>query len=123
MPFRPNALNLAVHKGNYTVSLPLHQVTGVEVRSGFVTKIIDIKTGAGALSMRCYGAEKFAEQIRRQHEEALKNPPPQVETPAPPGEKPQSKAVRLRETKQLFDEGILTEEEFQALKKKIIEGE
>ncbi|MEO1189954.1 MAG: hypothetical protein AAFW60_12870 [Pseudomonadota bacterium] len=63
--FHPNGLNRAVHKDpdSLSVVLPLRSVTGVETRFGIATQIIDIKTAIGTLSVRCYGAAKFAQQI------------------------------------------------------------
>ena len=65
--FRPNAMNKAVHAGDYSVEIPLDDVTEVQVRFGFVTKIIDIATADGKLSIRCFGAPDFAAKIREQH--------------------------------------------------------
>ena len=62
--FRPNALNLAVHAGDYSVEIPLADVSDVQVRFGFVTKIIDIVTDHGKLSIPCFGAPRFATKIR-----------------------------------------------------------
>lgn len=64
--FRPNALNRAVHAGDYSVEIPLDEVSDVVVRFGFFTKIIDIVTTDGKLSIRCYGARNFAAKIREQ---------------------------------------------------------
>lgn len=66
--FRPNALNLAVHAGDYSVEILLSDVSDVQVRFGFVTKIIDIVTDHGKLSIRCYGAEAFAAKIRERQD-------------------------------------------------------
>ena len=65
--FRPNAMNKAVHAGDYSIEIPLDNVTEVQVRFGFVTKIIDIATADGKLSIRCFGAPDFAAKIREQH--------------------------------------------------------
>lgn len=63
--FHPNGLNRAVHKDpdSLSVVLPLRSITSVETRFGMVTQIIDIKTAIGTLSVRCYGADKFAKKI------------------------------------------------------------
>ena len=64
--FRPNAMNKAVHAGDYSVEIPLDDVSDIQVRFGFVTKIIDIVTADGKLSIRCFGAPDFAAKIREQ---------------------------------------------------------
>lgn len=63
--FHPNGLNRAIHSNpeSLSVVLPLRGITGVETRFGLATQIIDIKTAIGTLSVRCYGAQAFAEQI------------------------------------------------------------
>ena len=63
--FHPNGLNRAVHKDpdSLSVVLPLRGVTSVEMRQGILTPIIDINTAIGTLSVRCFGAKGFAEQI------------------------------------------------------------
>ncbi|MEM9055388.1 MAG: hypothetical protein AAGB16_08685 [Pseudomonadota bacterium] len=63
--FHPNGLNRAVHKDpdSLSVVLPLRSITAVETRFGVMTKIIDIKTAIGTLSVRCYGAEGLARKI------------------------------------------------------------
>ena len=64
--FRPNALNKAVHEGDYSLEIPLDHVSEIQVRFGFITKIIDIVTAEGKLSIRCFGAPDFADKIREQ---------------------------------------------------------
>ncbi|MEO1554594.1 MAG: hypothetical protein AAFR82_11750, partial [Pseudomonadota bacterium] len=63
--FHPNGLNRMVHKDpdSLSVVLPLRGITGIETRFGLGTKIIDIKTAIGTLSVRCYGAPGFARKI------------------------------------------------------------
>ena len=62
--FRPNAMNQAVHAGDYSLEIPLHEISEIKVRSGLLTNIIDIVTAKGVLSIRCFGAEDFAKMIR-----------------------------------------------------------
>src|SRR5262245_52560912 len=62
--FRPNALNTAIHAGDYSIAIPLADVSDVQVRFGFVTRIIDVITADGTLSIRCFGASRFADMIR-----------------------------------------------------------
>jgi len=61
--FKPNLVNNLIHKEEYVVSIPLKRVQSVSVRFGVLTKIIDIKTSEGVLSVRCFGAKAFAEKI------------------------------------------------------------
>ena len=64
--FQPNAMNRMVHAGDYSLEIPLSEITEVDVCFGMVTKIIDIVTAHGKFSIRCYGANKFANTIRNQ---------------------------------------------------------
>jgi hypothetical protein len=64
LSFAPNAMNRAVQKGVEEISVDLRDIDSVEVLPGFFTKIIAMKTGAGVLKIRCYGARAFAEEIR-----------------------------------------------------------
>lgn len=66
--FRPNALNRSVHDGDYSVEIPLSDVSDVQVRFGSITKIIDLVTDHGKLSLRCFGAEAFAAKIRERQD-------------------------------------------------------
>lgn len=65
--FTPNALNSALHQEPEKLHLriSLEDIKGVQVRWGFVTKIIDVETRTATWSLRCYGAAKFAESIER----------------------------------------------------------
>lgn len=66
LTFRPNAMNKIAHEDDYTTVIPLADICEVNVRFGFVTKIIDLVTREGKFSIRCWGAEKFAALIRDQ---------------------------------------------------------
>lgn len=66
--FQPNALNKKVHAEDYTLTIPLMSISDIKVRFGVVTKIIDLVTDHGTLSIRCYGAKAFAETIRQQRD-------------------------------------------------------
>ncbi|MCA9175735.1 MAG: hypothetical protein KDB14_14720 [Planctomycetales bacterium] len=72
--FRPNALNRAMHAGDYSVEIPLDEVSDIQVRFGFVTKIIDLVTAEGKLSIRCFGAPSFAQRIREQQSQSKRKP-------------------------------------------------
>src|SRR5258706_1100631 len=50
LTFRPNALNRFAHEADYTTVIPLGEISEVNVRFGFVTKIIDLGTRAGKFS-------------------------------------------------------------------------
>ncbi|MEO1662274.1 MAG: hypothetical protein AAFR51_14885 [Pseudomonadota bacterium] len=65
LEFHPNILNRALHTDpdSLSVVLPLRGITSVETRFGVGTKIIDIKTAIGTLSIRCFGAGSFAKQV------------------------------------------------------------
>ena len=64
--FHPNILNRALHKDpdSLSVVLPLRSIKSVETRFGIGTQIIDVKTPIGTLSIRCYGAQGFADKIQ-----------------------------------------------------------
>lgn len=66
LAFKPNKLNMELHKGDVSVQIPLADVTGVRVKGGILTKIIDIETATGKLSIRCFGAKDFAAKIEDQ---------------------------------------------------------
>ena len=63
--FHPNAINKLAHKDpeDLSVAIPLASVAGVTRRFGLGTKIIDIETEAGVLSVRCYKSLTFAQAI------------------------------------------------------------
>lgn len=63
--FMPNALNTAIQKGLQTVALNLRDVSGIERRAGFVTKIVDLETPGGVLSVRGAKMQAFADAIER----------------------------------------------------------
>ena len=66
LAFAPNKLNMELHKGDVSVEIPLAEVTGVRVKGGILTKIIDVETSHGKLSIRCFGAKDFAAAIEQQ---------------------------------------------------------
>jgi hypothetical protein len=63
--FAPNGLNKAVHVGGDALvfDVPLSRVTAVRMRKAFVTNIVDIDTPEGTYSLRCWGAQAFAEAL------------------------------------------------------------
>jgi hypothetical protein len=62
--FSANSINRSVTKGQLDVRIPLTEITSVTVEFGVVTKIIAIESPAMTFKVRCYGAEKLAEQIK-----------------------------------------------------------
>lgn len=68
LSFQPNALNRALHDGDYSLEISLSDIEDVCVRWGVLTKIIDVETDAGRLSLRCFGAPAFAKQILLQRQ-------------------------------------------------------
>lgn len=64
--FRPNWLNRLLHKAEYTVKIPYEKISQVNVRFGFVTRIVDVITGNCKFSFRCYGADAFADVLRKE---------------------------------------------------------
>lgn len=65
LAFGPNALNEAVHTGEITRAVRLADVTRVEERFGWLTRIVDVRTSAGeTFTFRCFGTRVFAAQIR-----------------------------------------------------------
>jgi len=61
--FRPNLVNRLIHKQDYSVRIPLSEIVAVQKRFGFVTQIIDIKTGKGIFSIRCFRPNSFIDMI------------------------------------------------------------
>ena len=65
--FAPNAMNRAVHANGGTLqwAIPLNAIMAVRLRKAFVTNIIDIETDGGVLSLRCWRAQAFADDIEQ----------------------------------------------------------
>ncbi len=63
--FAPNAVNLGLHDRGPSATIPLHAVRAVSVEPGFLTKIVAVTTTDGVARFRCYGAARFADQVRR----------------------------------------------------------
>jgi hypothetical protein len=64
LAFSPNAVNRLVHAGDPSFTIPLSAVSRVDVEPGFFTKIIAVTWTGGVTRFRCYGAARFADQIR-----------------------------------------------------------
>ena len=61
--FAANTLNRIAQSGTLDVSVPLKQVTDVEVLPGFFTNIVAISTPDRVLKIRCYWARHFADAV------------------------------------------------------------
>lgn len=61
--FSANTLNRVAQSGTLDVSVPLTQVTDVEVLPGFFTNIVAISTAERVLKVRCYRARRFADAV------------------------------------------------------------
>ena len=62
--FSPNIANRLVHYGDPSVTIPLSAIRQIDVEPGLLTKIIAVRWTGGVTRFRCYGAAKFADQIR-----------------------------------------------------------
>jgi hypothetical protein len=72
--FAPNRLNADLHTGEITFRLALEELTSVGVTRGVVTSIVELQTATAVARFRCYGAKKFAEQIREQQRRVAPQP-------------------------------------------------
>ena len=63
LSFQPNKLNRAVHKGDYSFSIPLDEISGVGYERGFFTSIVVVSTQHGSFKLRCYGARRFQKAL------------------------------------------------------------
>ncbi len=68
--FTANAMNRAVHKTLPQIALSLTDLAPVATRFGIMTKIIDLPTQGGVLSVRLYNAAKIADLIERTRQRA-----------------------------------------------------
>jgi hypothetical protein len=62
--FSPNVANRLVHYGDPSFTIPLSAIRQIDVEPGFFTKIIAVTWTGGVTRFRCYGAARFADQIR-----------------------------------------------------------
>ena len=61
--FAANTLNRIAQSGTLDVSVPLNQVTDVELLPGVFTNIVAISTPDRVLKVRCYWARRFADAV------------------------------------------------------------
>ncbi len=64
LEFSPNAVNRSLQKGELDIRIPLTEITAVRTESAAITNIIVIEGPVLTFKVRCFRAEKFAEQIR-----------------------------------------------------------
>lgn len=62
----PNALNKAFHQGNYTMVIPLEEITDVAWEFGVLSGILRVATVRGIVKLRCIGAKRFRTLIQAQ---------------------------------------------------------
>ena len=65
LSFEPNAANRFIHENGATLALaiPLGAIDSVTIRSAFLTDIVDVSSGGGVFSLRCFKAKAFARKI------------------------------------------------------------
>jgi hypothetical protein len=62
--FSPHAANRLLHDCDPSVTIPLSAIQQVGVEPGFFTNIVAVTWTGGVARFRCYGAAKFADQVR-----------------------------------------------------------
>lgn len=62
--FEPNKLNRAAHTNDTAMELALSGIRAVSVERAIGMKIVVLSWSGGVAKLRCYGAAKFADQIR-----------------------------------------------------------
>ena len=65
LTFRPNVVNRAVHRGDYSFSVPLSEITSVTYEPGFLTVIVVVTTRHGRFKLRCFAARRFRGVLNR----------------------------------------------------------
>jgi hypothetical protein len=65
--FSPNGMNEAMHSWpeHLKWTVPIEQITALQVRSALITDIIDINSQSGRLSLRCFKAKAFSTRIEQ----------------------------------------------------------
>ena len=64
LTFSPNAINRAVHTGDYSLSIPLADILELAPEFGVLSGIVRIATRSGTMRLRCFGAKAFARRIK-----------------------------------------------------------
>ena len=57
-------MNRAAHAGDYSFSVPLESIAGINYQWGFITGIVVVATDNSEFTLRCFGAKRFADTIR-----------------------------------------------------------
>lgn len=63
--FEPNRINTILHEGNLAIRIPYSEVQSIERCGGLVSGMIRIVTEVGTVLIRVFGADGFAERIKR----------------------------------------------------------
>lgn len=65
LSFTPNSMNQALHATpeNLEISISLANISNVAVHRGLITDVIEIRTDAGILKIKCFKAKAFAAAI------------------------------------------------------------
>lgn len=65
LSFAPNSMNQALHAApeNLEISISLANISNVAVHRGLITDVIEIRTDAGILKIKCFKAKAFAAAI------------------------------------------------------------
>jgi hypothetical protein len=62
--FAPNAMNRLAHVGDTSFSIQWADISSMELRKGFITNIIAIKTDRRRYQVRCFCAARFLERLQ-----------------------------------------------------------
>jgi hypothetical protein len=110
-------LSLALPGRRDTNMIPIRQIQGVSThRAGLSYTTVRVASAGDVTEFRA--GRKQAEDIRALLLSLMSGPPPGASYPAPPG--PASVAEELRKLAELRDTGVLTEQEFQAQKSRLL---
>lgn len=65
LSFAPNSMNQAMHAApeDLEMNISLADINNVMVHRGLITAVIEIRTGAGILKIKCFKAKAFATAI------------------------------------------------------------
>jgi hypothetical protein len=68
LSFKPNSVNQLLHKGDYSWSVPLKEVSELSWEFGVLSGIIRVATPHGIAKLRCFGAKSFLSRIEQQRD-------------------------------------------------------
>ena len=64
LSFEANVLNIKAHRNDVSWRLPLQSIDRIQVKFGYVTRIVEVRLRDGAtFAFRCFGAKAFARKI------------------------------------------------------------